>query len=109
MNTADLIKIGISVVVFVLCLVGNIHFKGIVKNLPDDIDKKTLKKKKKLKTLCFSGMLISIWFALGVFITSCNGAGSIQNYNEKVGGIKFKMVYVKGGYFNMGGTSELEG
>lgn len=47
--------------------------------------------------------------ALGVFITSCNGAGSIQNYNEKVGGIKFKMVYVKGGYFNMGGTSELEG
>jgi F-type H+-transporting ATPase subunit a len=76
MNTADLIKIGISVVVFVLCLVGNIHFKGIIKNLPDDIDKKTLKKKKKLKTLCFSGMLISIWFALGVFITWFSGKHS---------------------------------
>lgn len=79
MNTADLIKIGISVVVFVLCLVGNIHFKGIIKNLPGDIDKKTLKKKKKFKTLCFSGMLISLWFALGVFITWFSGRHSAMH------------------------------
>ena len=51
MGTADLIKIGISIVVFVICLVLNIHFKGIIKNLGNDVDKKTLKKKKRLKTL----------------------------------------------------------
>jgi F-type H+-transporting ATPase subunit a len=73
MSTADLIKIGVSVVVFVLSLVGNIHFKGVLKNFGDEIDKKKFKKKKRLKTLCFSGMLISIWFALGVFITWLSG------------------------------------
>ncbi|MBR2876746.1 MAG: F0F1 ATP synthase subunit A [Clostridia bacterium] len=76
MSTADLIKIGLSVVIFILCLVGNIHFKGVIKNFGDDIDKKKLKKKKKLKTLCFSGMLISLWFALGVFITWFSGKHS---------------------------------
>ena len=35
MNTSELIKIGISVVVFILCLVGNLHFKGIIKNSGD--------------------------------------------------------------------------
>ncbi len=73
MSTADLIKIGVSVVVFVFSLVGNIHFKGIIKNLGDDADKKKLKKKKRFKKLCFSGMIISIWFALGVFITWFSG------------------------------------
>ena len=73
MSTADLIKIGISVVVFVLCLVLNIHFKGVLKNFEDECDKKKFKKKKRLKTLCFSGMLISIWFAIGVFITWFSG------------------------------------
>lgn len=76
MSTADLIKIGISVVVFILCLALNIHFKGVIKNFSEDIDKKTLKKKKRLKTLCFSGMLISVWFALGVFITWFSGKHS---------------------------------
>ena len=76
MSTADLIKIGISVVVFILCLALNIHFKGVIKNFSEDIDKKTLKKKKRLKTLSFSGMLISIWFALGVFITWFSGKHS---------------------------------
>ncbi len=76
MSTADLIKIGISVVVFILCLVGNIHFKGVIKNFSSEVDQKTIKKKKKLKTLCFSGMLISIWFALGVFITWFSGKHS---------------------------------
>ena len=76
MSTADLIKIGISVVVFVLCLVLNIHFKGVLKNFGDDYDKKKYKKKKRLKTLCFSGMLISVWFALGVFITWFSGKHS---------------------------------
>ena len=46
MSTADLIKIGISVVVFVLCLVLNIHFKGVLKNFEDECDKKKFKKKK---------------------------------------------------------------
>ena len=73
MTTADLIKIGISVVVFVLCLILNIHFKGVLKNFGDEYDKKKFKKKKRLKTLCFSGMLISIWFAIGVFITRLSG------------------------------------
>ena len=76
MSTADLIKIGISVVVFVLCLVLNIHFKGVLKNFGADYDKKKYKKKKRLKTLCFSGMLISVWFALGVFITWFSGKHS---------------------------------
>lgn len=76
MSTADLIKIGISVVVFVLCLVLNIHFKGVLKNFEDECDKKKFKKKKRLKTLCFSGMLISVWFALGVFITWFSGKHS---------------------------------
>ena len=76
MNTADLIKIGVSVVVFVLCLVGNIHFKSVIKNFGDEIDVKKRKKTKRFKTLCFSGMLISIWFALGVFITWFSGKHS---------------------------------
>ena len=76
MSTADLIKIGISVVVFVLCLVGNIHFKSVIKNFGDDIGVKKRKKTKRFKTLCFSGMLISVWFALGVFITWFSGKHS---------------------------------
>ena len=76
MNTADLIKIGVSVVVFVLCLVGNIHFKSVIKNFGDEIDVKKRKKTKRFKTLCFSGMLISVWFALGVFITWFSGKHS---------------------------------
>ena len=79
MSTADLIKIGISVVVFVLFAVLNVYFKGVIKNLPNDVDKKTLKKKRKFKTLCFSGMLISIWFALGVFITWFSGKHSAMH------------------------------
>ena len=79
MGTADLIKIGVSVVVFVLFAVLNVYFKGVIKNLPNDVDKKTLKKKRKFKTLCFSGMLISIWFALGVFITWFSGKHSAMH------------------------------
>lgn len=76
MSTAELIKIGISVVVFILCLALNIHFKGILKNYGEDVDIKKKKKTKRFKTLCFSGMLISIWFALGVFITWFSGKTS---------------------------------
>ena len=79
MSTADLIKIGISVVVFVICLVLNIHFKGALKNFGDSNDKKNFKKKKRLKTLCFSGMIISIWFAIGVFITWFSGKHSVMH------------------------------
>jgi hypothetical protein len=46
MSTADLIKIGISVVVFVLCLVLNIHFKGVLKTLKMNATRKNSKRKK---------------------------------------------------------------
>ena len=36
MSNADLIKIGASVVIFILCLVGNIHFKGVIKNFSNE-------------------------------------------------------------------------
>ena len=74
MSTAELIKIGISIVVFVLCLVGNIHFKALLKNTADDAKKlKGLKRKKKL---CFAGAIISVWFAIGVFVTWFSGKKS---------------------------------
>ncbi len=75
MNTAELIKIGVSVIVFVICLVGNLHFKGLLKNA----DPESVKKFKRLKTkkrLCFSGVIISLWFAIGVFVTWFSGKKS---------------------------------
>lgn len=76
MNTAELIKIGISAVVFALCLVGNIHFKGLLKNAQKEENPKAFKKLKRKKTLCFSGVIISIWFAIGVFVTWFSGRKS---------------------------------
>lgn len=76
MGTADIIKIGVSVVVFALCLAGNVHFKGLIKNADSQQDIKSYKKLKRKKTIMFSGMLISIWFALGVFVTWFSGKTS---------------------------------
>lgn len=73
---AELIKIGVSVVVFALCLVGNLHFKGLLRNFNQAEDVKAFKKLKRKKTLCFSGVIISIWFALGVFVTWFSGKKS---------------------------------
>ena len=50
MSTAELIKIGISIVVFALCFAGNIHFKGLLKNI-GDTDTKKLKSLKILKQI----------------------------------------------------------
>lgn len=76
MSTAELIKIGVSIVAFVLCLVGNIHFKGLLKHLSDSDDVKKLKGIKRKKKLCFTGAVISVWFALGVFVTWFSGKKS---------------------------------
>ncbi len=79
MSTPELVKIGISIVIFALCLVFNVHFKSVIKNLPSETEVKVLKKAKKKKTICFSGMLISIWFAIGVFITWFSGKKSAMH------------------------------
>ncbi len=76
MSTADIIKIAVSVVVFALCLVGNIHFKGLIKNTNPDENLKVFKKLKKKKTLCFAGIVISVWFCIGVFVTWFSGKTS---------------------------------
>jgi F-type H+-transporting ATPase subunit a len=72
MSTAELIKIGVSVIVFVLSLIGNLHFKGLLRNA-DEENVKAFKKLKRKKTLCFSGVIISLWFAIGVFVTWFSG------------------------------------
>ncbi len=75
MIAADLIKIGVSVVVFALSLVFNLHFKGLLKNAnPDNI--KQYKKLKRKKTVSFMGVVISVWFAIGVFVTWFSGKKS---------------------------------
>ncbi len=72
MNAAELIKIGIGAIVFVLGLVGNVHFKGLLKNAAYNEAKK-LKKIKLKKRLCFSGAIIGLWFVIGVFVTWFSG------------------------------------
>lgn len=76
MSTVQLIKIGISIVVFALCLAGNIHFKGLLRNVSEDENTKKLKNLKTRKKLCFAGVLISVWFAIGVFVTWFSGRKS---------------------------------
>lgn len=81
LNPLTIIEIGVSVVLFVICLAGFMHTKGIIKNnnLEDaaDIEKQGLfKKKKKSKKLFFVGMIMSAWFFLGVIITAFSGKKS---------------------------------
>lgn len=76
MSTAELIKIGLGVVVFALCFAGNIHFKGLIKNGASNEDTKKLKSLKKRKKLCFAGAVIGIWFVIGVFVTWFSGRKS---------------------------------
>ena len=79
-GAAELIKIGVSAVVFALSLVGNTHFKGLLNNANKDENPKAFKKLKRKKTLCFSGVVISIWFAIGVFVTWFSGKKSGEFY-----------------------------
>ncbi len=72
MSTASIIGIAISVVLFVLCLVGNIHAKGVLRSI-DTQDVKAFKKKKKTKTLFFMGAIVSAWSLLGILISEFSG------------------------------------
>ncbi len=81
MKPLSIIEIGVCVVVFALCLVGNLHTKGIIKNAisedeADDGQKALLKKKKKTLKLFFAGSVISVWFLIGVLITEFSGKKS---------------------------------
>ncbi len=77
MNTAaELFKIGLSAVVFALSLVGNSYFKGLLNTVNKDENPKAFKRTKSLKRLCFSGAVISVWFAIGVFVTWFSGKKS---------------------------------
>jgi F-type H+-transporting ATPase subunit a len=75
-SMAELIKIGVSVIVFALCLVGNVHFKGKLKSTDKDAETVRYKKLKRIKTLFFSGVVISVWFVIGVFVTWFSGKKS---------------------------------
>ena len=73
LTTVQTVELGISVVAFALCLVGFLHRKSVLKNLPGDTDPKILKKKNKPKKLFFAGMLASLWFLTGVVLTAFSG------------------------------------
>ncbi len=62
MTPLTIAEIGVSVVVFALCLAGYLHSRNI------QVVKKT--------KLFFIGMIISLWFLLGVFITAFSGKKS---------------------------------
>lgn len=79
MSTSELIKIGVGIVFFAFCLIGNMHFKGLLKNTSDVEDVKKLKSLKKRKKLCFAGAIISLWFVIGVFVTWFSGRKSGMN------------------------------
>ncbi len=67
MSKTAIIELCISAVVLSVCLVGYIMAKrGIDSECPD-------KKQKRKKTLFFSGVLISVWFFVGVLITEFSG------------------------------------
>ncbi len=70
--TALIVKIGASVVVFALCFAMFIYSKSALKHI-DSEDLTAVKKKKKTKKLSFVGMIISLWFLLGVFVTEFSG------------------------------------
>ncbi len=70
MSMGAVVKVGISVVVFAICFVLNIHFKGRLKNLGESPESKKAKKGKKFS---FVGEIASLWFLLGVFITEFSG------------------------------------
>ncbi|MGN0526036.1 MAG: F0F1 ATP synthase subunit A [Acutalibacteraceae bacterium] len=78
LTATSVIELGVSVVLFVVCLVGFIHTKGIIKNIDVTGDEgensfSVLKKKKKIKKLFFVGIVFSVWFFIGVLITAFSG------------------------------------
>lgn len=84
MGLSQMIEIGVSVVLFVICLVGFLHTNGVIKNgnleNSTQADKQLLfKKKKKTKKLFFVGLIISAWFFLGIIITAFSGKKSGMN------------------------------
>ena len=72
-KTAEIIELGVSVVVFALSLAGFIHSKSALKALSADADEKTLKKCKKHKKLFFVGIVFSVWLVLGVLLKAFSG------------------------------------
>lgn len=75
-KTAEIIELGVSVVVFALSLAGFIHSKSALKALSADADEKTLKKCKKHKKLFFVGIVFSVWLVLGVLLKAFSGIKS---------------------------------
>lgn len=78
LTTTSVIELGVSVVLFVICLIGFIHTKGIIKNIDakgseDENTLAVLKKKNKIKKLFFVGIIFSVWFLIGVIITAFSG------------------------------------
>lgn len=72
MGTLQIVELGVSVVVFALCLAGFLHQRNVLKTL-DEENSKQLKKTKRLKKLFFVGLVFGVWFALGVLITAFSG------------------------------------
>ena len=68
MSTLQIIELGVSAVVFALCLAGFLHTRSLVKS--GDSGGKKLKKRKKL---FFAGMLVGAWVAVGVLISAFSG------------------------------------
>lgn len=73
LTTVQTVELGISVVVFALCLAGFLHQKSALKNLSDEKDSKIIKKRSKRKKLFFVGMIFGLWFLLGVVLTAFSG------------------------------------
>lgn len=67
MTKIQIIELAIGAVIFAACLVGFIHFKGL---LASDAENKKLKRKKKT---FFFGMIAGAWVVLGVVFTVLSG------------------------------------
>ncbi len=73
MGTVKLVELGVSVVVFALCLAGLIHTKSSIKSLGSEAEEKVLKKVKRKSKLFTAGTVFGVWFALGVLLTEISG------------------------------------
>ena len=73
LDTGTIIKIGVSTVVFALCLAGFIFMKSLISQTGADAPPKLLKKRKRNKKLLFVGMIAAAWFLIGVLITYVSG------------------------------------
>lgn len=78
MEKSTVIKAGIGAVALVVCLIGYIFSRKKISS------EELTKKQKLIKRLWFAGLIISIWFLVGVFISGFSG---LENKLE----IKFEM------------------